>query len=115
MSLKHVLDYMVDVLRLTNWDIQLLIDDCLNNYGETFFINNDNKCTIKIKSDLTDTEKVKTLIHELVHIVKRNSQTIAIDNIKNEDIREIWLREMEKEQQYLSNAYYELLKNKFDI
>lgn len=100
---------LVYIFKITNWDICICFNENMSSQGETLLIYNDNKATININPNQKEKEIILTLIHEIIHIVKRNSQEIAQDNIKNDDVRTIWTREMEREQQCLANGIYELL------
>ena len=102
------LDELVKIFRLQNWEIKIYIKEDMNIEGETHLIYNDNKAIIEIKEN-SEEEMLKTLIHEIIHIIKRNSQEIATENIENENVRTIYTRYMEREQENLTNGIYELL------
>lgn len=97
------------MFNLTNWIITVNISIHLDNEAETFLMYNDYQARITLKQKETYQQMARNLIHEFIHIVKRNSQMIAEDNIKNEEVNTIWRREMEREQ--LTNAIYILLKD----
>lgn len=104
----NYLDELVKIFRLQNWKIKIYIKEDMNIDGETHLIYNDNKAIVEIKEN-SEEEMIKTLIHEIIHIIKRNSQEIATENIENENVRTIYTRYMEREQENLTNGIYELL------
>lgn len=108
-KINEIKKELVNVFKITNWDICICFNENMTVQGETFIVYNDNKATINLNVNQKEEEIILTFIHEIVHIVKRNSQEIAQDNIKNDDVRTIWTREMEREQQCLANGIYELL------
>lgn len=109
--MNKYLNKLIEIFNLKHWDIDLVEVGLLekDNVAETLFIDNDYKATIKLKKELEE-KMLESLIHELIHIIKRNSQVIAIDNIINKEVFDIWFREMEKEQEVLAKGIFKLLK-----
>lgn len=81
--MDELLEKWVGILRLKDWDIQLLEVDVLDTDGSSYIIYNFNKAVIRIKSELSKEEKEKTLIHELLHLVHRDECDLVQDNIKD--------------------------------
>ena len=111
-KLLNMIPQLQNLFCLNQWNINVVLTDKLENQnvGETYFVDNDYNATIYIV-DNNDIDKMKeTLIHEFIHIIKRNSQVIAIDNIIDEKIYSIWFREMEKEQQVLARGIKQLIE-----
>lgn len=110
--MNKYLEKLVELFNLKHWEIDLVELELLekDNLAETLFVDNDYKATIKIKNLDNEDKMLESLIHEVIHIIKRNSQIIAIDNINNKEVFDIWFREMEKEQEVLAKGIYKLLK-----
>ena len=109
--INDYLNKLIEIFKLKHWQIDLVIVELLekDNVAETLFVDNDYKATIRIKN-LNDNKKMlESLIHEVIHIIKRNSQIIAFENIDNKNVFDIWFREMEREQDVLARGILELL------
>lgn len=94
---------------MQNWDIKLIEDRSIETDGSTYLVYNDYMATIKINEKLSKEEKEKSLIYEVIHIVLRDTQTIADDNIKQEDVNKIYNRNMERETEKLAEGIYKIL------
>lgn len=110
--MNKYLNTLIEIFNLKYWDIDLVEVELLEKdiSAETLFIDNDYKATIRIKKIDNEEKMLESLIHELIHIIKRNSQVIAIDNINNKEVFDIWFREMEKEQEVLAKGILRMLR-----
>ncbi len=78
------LNKWVKILRLENWDIDVIDYPTLEVMGRCKMLYNDFKAVIQIKSELSEEEKEKALVHELLHLLHRDSFDIASDNLTDE-------------------------------
>lgn len=109
--IEKKLNELKKIFKLDNWHIILVITTDLDgNYGISCINNNDYEVTIRIEEKLSIEEQIKTLIHEIIHIIQRQTQTITEENINNENIYKIYKREMERETTTIANGIYELIK-----
>lgn len=97
------------LMMLQDWDITVAIN-VIDVDAMTLLVYNDYKAGITINVSLSYEEQVRALIHELVHVMLRQTQQIANDNIKNDGVKQIWQREMERETERLARSYYNLYK-----
>jgi len=81
--LDELLKKWIDILRLKDWDIQLIEASELDNSGNSYLLYNMYKVRITIKAELSEEEKEKTLIHELLHLVHRDECDLVQDNLKD--------------------------------
>lgn len=70
------------ILRLEDWDIQVIEAQDFDSDGQSYIIYNFNRARVTIKKELSQEEKEKTLIHELLHIMHRDECDIAQDNLE---------------------------------
>lgn len=81
--MNEVLNKWIEILRLKDWDIQLLEASGLNADGNSYIIYNMYKVRISINAELSQEEKEKTLIHELLHLVHRDECDLVTDNLED--------------------------------
>ncbi|OOM82318.1 hypothetical protein CLPUN_03190 [Clostridium puniceum] len=81
--MDKLLKKWVKILKLKDWNIQLIEAEALDNSGNSYILFNDYKARITIKAELSQEEKEKTLIHELLHLVHRDEADLASDNLKD--------------------------------
>lgn len=81
--MDKLLKKWIEFLRLKDWDIQLSEVEVLENDGDSYIIYNMYKARIRIKAELSQEEKEKTLIHELLHLVHRDECDLVQDNLKD--------------------------------
>lgn len=80
--MDKLLKKWTEILRLKDWDIQVCEEDTLESDGETKTLYNINKAIIRIKNELSNEEKEKTLIHELLHLIHRDELDLVSDNLE---------------------------------
>jgi len=105
MIFKH-LDNLIELFRLKDWDIDLTIGNCQSE-AQTMMMYNCYKADIVIDKNLNEEQQLQSLIHELVHIVMRNTQTIEEENV-DEKLHPMWKREMERETEKIAMCIYKL-------
>ena len=107
MKLEKHLKKLQKLLRLRDWKIE--VTECISIEGEghNYIVYNDKSCEILIKSHLSDTEKLRTLIHELVHLINRDSNDIATENV-GEDLKEYYIRFNERAVEQIANVIYDM-------
>lgn len=110
MTLDKVLE-IAKVMRVHNWDINYLEMDSLDVEGRNYMIYNDYKCEIMVKRNLSEDEKIKTVIHELIHLITRDSQCIADENM-SEEMKRYYNRFYERETEHLAKVFYEVVMNR---
>ncbi|CUU45550.1 ImmA/IrrE family metallo-endopeptidase [Clostridium beijerinckii] len=81
--MNELLKKWIEILRLKDWDIQLSEVEVLDNNGDSYIIYNMYKARIRIKAELSQEEKEKTLIHELLHLIHRDECDLVQDNLKD--------------------------------
>lgn len=79
--MNKMLNIWIDILKLKDWNIQIIEEKALDYDGCSKIIYNDYKAIIKIKDELSFKEKEKTLIHELLHLVHRDEYNLVSDNL----------------------------------
>lgn len=98
------------IFKLQDWDLELIESSTMSSEGTVDIIYNDYQAEITIKSQLSYDEKVKAIIHELIHVVLRNTQQIAKDVVREDDqLRTVFIRETERETEKLSKIIYNAL------
>lgn len=108
MKINNLLDYLIKTFRLQDWDIELIFDRSMGSVAQTHLVFNDYMATIKLDPTKSQEEQELSLVHEIIHIILRNSQTISNDNIENEKVNEILSREIERETEKLAKGIYSL-------
>lgn len=109
-ELTRILNKMVDIFKLQNWDIELYCDRGINGEAQTQFVWSENKATIRINPLRNDEEQNLSLVHELVHIILRDTQEIFDDVTKEKETPPIYNRLIERETEKLAKGIYKLLK-----
>lgn len=111
-SMKDKLEKYKKILNLSNFDIQIIEEDAFELEGATKVLYNDNKAIIKIKNELSEEEKEKTLIHELLHLVHRDEEDIVSGMAEHNDIDgqilELYERFHERSIEHMARVIYRL-------
>lgn len=94
--MKDILVKYQNQLGLLDWDISLIEDESVSSMAQTKLIYNDYKAIIRINKALSDVEKEKTLIHELLHLIFRDAYDIFTDNIENDFAKDYCGRQHER-------------------
>lgn len=97
-----------ETLNLQNWEIQLIEESQLEVEGATKAFFNDYKAIIKIKKELNNIEKEKTLIHELLHLIHRDESDIISDNLEDKAMVAMYERFHERSIEQMSKIIYKL-------
>lgn len=95
-------------LRLMDWEIDLQEDDSINVDAQTLTICNDYKAFIKIQKKLSDIEKEKSLIHELLHLIFRDAYDIFTEQCKDEFAKDYCMKQHERAIEKTAKIIYEL-------
>ena len=109
MKLEKHLKKLQKLLRLRDWKIEVTECIGIESEGRNYIIYNDNSCEIMIKSNLSNEEKLKTLIHEMLHLVNRDANDMASENI-SEELREYYMRFNERAIEQLATSIYSMYK-----
>lgn len=96
-------------MRIGNWDIDIIEESGLDTDANCKMIYNDYKAVIKLKKELSDSEKLKGLIHEMIHIIHRDELDIACDNL-SEKAKNLYLRFHERSIEQMAKIIYETIK-----
>ncbi|MCQ2017279.1 ImmA/IrrE family metallo-endopeptidase [Clostridium butyricum] len=80
--MKELVEKWQKILRIEDWDIQVIEARDFENDGESYIIYNFNRARITVKKELSKEEKEKTIVHELLHIIHRDECDIAQDNLE---------------------------------
>lgn len=107
-SIEQKLERYKQILSLQNWDIQVIEEDAFETEGATKVLFNDYKAIIKIKRELSDVEKDKTLIHELLHLIHRDESDLISDNLRDEAIASMYDRFHERSIEQMAKIIYKL-------
>lgn len=110
MSLNDLLKKWIEILKLKDWNIQLIEEATLDNSGEAKMIYNDYQAIIRIKSELSQEEKEKTLIHELLHLLHRDELDIVQDNLEDYN-HTLYTRFHERNIEKVAQILYSISKN----
>ena len=97
-----------NIFRLLDWDIDLIQSSVLTSLACVYKSENSYRAEINISSYLGDEEKLKGLIHELIHIVLRDTQDMARDAIKDDTLIKIYTKQMERETEKLTQIIFNL-------
>jgi Zn-dependent peptidase ImmA (M78 family) len=84
------------LLRLEDWDICVVEEPNLVNNAEAKMIYNDCKAIIRINADLSQEEKEKALVHEMLHLIFRDAYDIFVEQCRNEFAKEYCTRQHER-------------------
>lgn len=109
-NLDELLKKYVKILNVQNWDIQLLEDESLEVSANCYMIFNDYKAVIKLKKQHSLEEKEKSLIHELIHLVRRDEYDLCTEIIQDEYLNKLYARFHERSVEQLANVIYNLAK-----
>jgi Zn-dependent peptidase ImmA (M78 family) len=97
-------------LGLLDWDISLVEDEAIESTAQTKLIYNDYKAIIRINKVISDVEKEKALIHELLHLIFRDAYDIFTDNIEDGFAKEYCGRQHERAIEKTAKIIYSLNK-----
>lgn len=75
--MDKMLKKYTEILNLSNWEIQLIEEKALEVPAHTKIVYNDYLAVIKVKDEMTSSEKELSLIHELLHIVFRDDENMV--------------------------------------
>lgn len=106
--MQELLKKYQDILKLKDWDIEVIENSTLETHGCNNIVYNDYKCTVQIDANLCREQKERSLIHELLHLINRDSWDIANDSIENEYIGELYRRFEERSIEKYANIIYKL-------
>lgn len=110
--MEELLKEWKNKLKLNDWTIELLEKSTLDCCGTTYALYNDYTCTIEIDSKMSDEEKEKALIHELLHLIHRDEYDTAVLEL-SETVSKLYTRfherSIEKMAQTLYNIKYNLI------
>ncbi len=104
------LNKLQKILRLQDWDITLLLEPGLDTEGCTKTIYNDCQAIIRLKAELSEENLKFTLIHELLHIVFRDSHDLASEHIRNEAVGGLYVRYNERAIEQTAKAIFTLIE-----
>jgi len=107
--LNELLKKWIEILRLKDWDIQVVEEDTLENDGETKVLFNMYKAIIRIKGELSNEEKEKTLIHELLHLLHRDEADLVSDNLEDYN-QTLYIRFHERNIEKVAQILYSIQK-----
>lgn len=96
------------IFRLLDWDIDLIQSSVLTTLACVYKSENMYMAEINISSYLSDEEKLKGIIHELTHIVLRDTQDMAREAIKDDTLIKIYTKQMERETEKLTQIIFNL-------
>jgi Zn-dependent peptidase ImmA (M78 family) len=99
-------------LRLLDWDIELIEYPTLGVEAQTKLIYHDYKAVIQIRSELSDVDKEKTLIHELLHLIFRDAYDIFTEQCENEFAKEYCTKQHERAIEKTAKIIYGLNHDK---
>ncbi|MDV3426654.1 MAG: ImmA/IrrE family metallo-endopeptidase [Bacillota bacterium] len=105
--MNELLNKWVEILRLKDWDIQVIEADVLDTDGLSYLIYNMYKVRISIKAELSQEEKEKTLIHELLHLIHRDECDLVTDNLEEYN-RTLYTRFHERNIEKVAQILYSL-------
>lgn len=104
----EVITKYINILKLNDWDIDVIEEPTLESEAMTKTIYNDYKAIIKIKKELSEVEKEKALIHELLHLVFRDAYDIFAEQCENEEIKTYCCRQHERAIEKTAKIIYKL-------
>lgn len=81
--MNDILKKWIQILKLSDWDIQVVEAESLDADGNSYILYNMYKARISVKAELSMEEKEKTLIHELLHLLHRDECDLVQDNLKD--------------------------------
>lgn len=110
--MKELLQKYQGIFKLNDWDIQIIDEMALETEGGAKIVYNDYKAIIYIKKELSQEEKERSLLHELLHVIHRDEMDIVKDNIENDQIRKMYERFHERSIEKMAKIIYELNNNK---
>lgn len=93
MDKDHVLQ-LAKQMGLSHWDITYQEGIGIDGVGANFIVYNDMKCEIKVSINLSEEEKVISVIHELCHLINRDASDIASENL--DPILEVYYKRFEE-------------------
>jgi hypothetical protein len=97
------------LLQLQDWDIDICQTSVTSSEAMTKIIFNDYKASILIRENLSDEEKEKCIIHELIHLIFRDAYDIFTETVKDEFAKEYCERQHERAIEKTSKIIYSLL------
>lgn len=106
--MEKLLNKYIKLFKLKDWDITVLEVPTLEVEGSCKMVYNDYKAIINIKSELSNFEKEKSLIHELLHIVHRDELDLAAEHI-DENFESLYLRFHERNIEKMANIIINLV------
>ena len=111
MTIQSALKKLQKLMRLQDWDITIVESNATQSaQGRNYILFNDYKCEILLDIDLSNEVKMQTLIHEMLHLIFRDCNDIASDNIENEKLNTIYSRTHERAIEQTAKILYDLVE-----
>lgn len=110
MDINTILKKYQDMLKLNDWNIEIIEDESLEiTAAETYMILNDYKAIMKVKKSLSNEEKEKAIIHELLHSIFRDAYDIFDETVENEFAKTYCKRQHERAIEKTAKIIYSLV------
>lgn len=108
------LDKLKRMFRIENWDIQIIEEKTLDVCANTKLIYNDYLAVIRIKEEMSDAEKERSIIHELLHLIHRDEMDIVTENL-DEKTEKFYMRFHEQSIEQMAKIIYSLIAKEEEI
>lgn len=96
MEINEYLQKLKNILHLNDWVVEIIESEACETDARNYMVYNDWKCTITINKNLDIEYKKQSLVHELLHLINRDSYDIATDNIDGEFAKKMYTRYHER-------------------
>lgn len=107
--MKKEIERLQNIFGLRDWKITLIEDPAMSNLGECKNCYNRYESVITIASHLSKEEKIKAIVHEFTHILLRDTHEFLADITEDDNLRNMYIRLMEREVDRLAEGIYKLL------
>ena len=107
-QINELARFLQKKFKLMDWDITVILDPSMAEEGVCSTIEGDYKAVIYIKSISDIREMKRTLIHEFLHIIKRDEYYITNNNLP-ENLRKTWGSFHERNIEKVCNIIHSLL------
>ena len=108
---EKIIKFYKDLLRVNDWDIHIYEEKTLDSDGACKALYSQNVAIIKIRDELSFEEKIKALIHELLHIKDRDERGLVELEIEG-NLHAIYIRHHERFVESQAQVIYALTKDK---